>query len=242
MIRSDFADIFEVKAKKVTRRGEIRTRWSADAQELATCYRHDDFSRSVQLTTRCQQSTMTYANGRLNFKVDLRPGGSWRTCLLYALADGDAWSPAPQKCISDYMRSSAIQVQRTWQASVLKIQTENRAFASAFAQAICDMASLRLPIADADQPQFVPAAGLPWFIALFGRDSLIISLQTAIVHPEFSLGALLVLASGRPQSKTITATPNLEKFCTSCGAASWRISTLFLIPLTTAAPMLRRSI
>ena len=36
----------------------------------------------------------------------------------------------------------------------------------------------------------LPAAGLPWFMALFGRDSLIISLQNAIVHPQFALGAL----------------------------------------------------
>jgi hypothetical protein len=31
--------------------------------------------------------------------------------------------------------------------------------------------------------QFVPAAGVPWFVALFGRDSLIVSLQNALVYP-----------------------------------------------------------
>jgi glycogen debranching enzyme len=41
---------------------------------------------------------------------------------------------------------------------------------------------------------FVPAAGLPWFVALFGRDSLIVSLQTMIVYPEFAAGTLKVLA------------------------------------------------
>ena len=41
---------------------------------------------------------------------------------------------------------------------------------------------------------FVPAAGLPWFVALFGRDTLIVSLQTMIVYPEFATGALEVLA------------------------------------------------
>jgi glycogen debranching enzyme len=56
------------------------------------------------------------------------------------------------------------------------------------------MSALRLPIEGTNHIQFVPAAGLPWFVALFGRDSLIISLQNAIVHPEFARGALLVLA------------------------------------------------
>ena len=33
---------------------------------------------------------------------------------------------------------------------------------------------------------FVPAAGVPWFVALFGRDSLIVSLQTMMVHAPFA--------------------------------------------------------
>ncbi len=40
----------------------------------------------------------------------------------------------------------------------------------------------------------MPAAGLPWFVALFGRDSLIVSLQNALVYPDFARGALDVLA------------------------------------------------
>jgi glycogen debranching enzyme len=47
---------------------------------------------------------------------------------------------------------------------------------------------------------FVPAAGLPWFVALFGRDSLIASLQNMIVWPDFARGALDVL--GHWQAKT----------------------------------------
>jgi glycogen debranching enzyme len=40
----------------------------------------------------------------------------------------------------------------------------------------------------------VPAAGVPWFVALFGRDGLIVSLQTAIVYPGFARAALDALA------------------------------------------------
>jgi glycogen debranching enzyme len=36
---------------------------------------------------------------------------------------------------------------------------------------------------------------MPWFVALFGRDSLIVSLQTMLVYPEFARGALAVLGS-----------------------------------------------
>ena len=193
-IRSDFADIFEVKGKNVTRRGEIRSDWSAATQELTTTYQHEDFSRALKVTASGQHSPMSYANGRLSFNIELQPGASWHTCLLYAFANGDNWSTAPKKCVDDYMSSEAARAQKLWKESVLKVETDNNTFATAFAQAVDDMSALRLPIEGTDQMQFVPAAGLPWFVALFGRDSLIISLQTAIVHPEFARGALRVLA------------------------------------------------
>jgi glycogen debranching enzyme len=137
---------------------------------------------------------MSHANGRLSFNIELQPGASWHTCMHYAFANGDSWSLAPKKCVDDYVNSGAATAQKLWKDSVLKVETNNDIFASAFAQAVDDMSALRLPIAGTDQMQFVPAAGLPWFVALFGRDSLIISLQNAIVHPEFARGALVVLA------------------------------------------------
>ena len=45
-----------------------------------------------------------------------------------------------------------------------------------------------------DHLEFVPAAGVPWFLALFGRDSLTVSLQNAMVHSSFARGALEVLS------------------------------------------------
>ena len=193
-IRSDFADLFEVKGKKVTRRGEITSDWSAAAQELTNTYQHEDFSRSIKVVANDQHSTMSYANGRLSFNIELQPGGAWHTCLLYVFANGDSTSTAPKQCVGDYVTSDAVRAQKLWQVSVLKVETTNDAFSTAFAQAVDDMSALRLPVQGTDHMQFVPAAGLPWFVALFGRDSLIISLQNAIVHPEFAGGALLVLA------------------------------------------------
>ena len=75
----------------------------------------------------------------------------------------------------------------------------NEEFYRFYHQAIEDMAALRLPVEGTDHMVFVPAAGLPWFVALFGRDSLIVSLQNMIVYPEFARGAMDVL--GRYQAK-----------------------------------------
>ncbi len=57
------------------------------------------------------------------------------------------------------------------------------------------MAGLRLPVDGTHHLEFTPAAGLPWFVALFGRDSLIVALQTALVYSDFARGALDVLGA-----------------------------------------------
>ena len=82
-----------------------------------------------------------------------------------------------------------------WLQNVVKIQTSNEEFYRLFRQALEDMAALRLPIAGTDHMVFLPAAGLPWFVAPFGRDSLIVSLQNTLIYPEFARGALEVLGS-----------------------------------------------
>jgi glycogen debranching enzyme len=78
---------------------------------------------------------------------------------------------------------------------VSKIETSNEEFYRLFRQALEDMAALRLPIAGTDHLVFLPAAGLPGFVAPFGRDSLIVSLQNTLIYLEFAQGALEILGT-----------------------------------------------
>jgi glycogen debranching enzyme len=56
------------------------------------------------------------------------------------------------------------------------------------------MAALRLP-KGIDHTVFLPAAGLPWVVAPFGHDNLIVSLQNMLIYPEFARGALEIQGS-----------------------------------------------
>jgi glycogen debranching enzyme len=197
-IRSDFADVFDVKAKRDIRRGHINSDWAAARQTLRTTYRNADFSRSVAVAIGRSDSPAVFANGRLSFEVKLLPQGQWHCCLLYGFDDGDKWYHAPKDCAIDAHTSPQAQAHRDWRQTVLKLRTSNEEFYRFYHQAIDDMAALRLPIAGTDHMVFLPAAGLPWFMAPFGRDSLIVSLQNILVYPEFARGSLDVL--GRWQS------------------------------------------
>jgi glycogen debranching enzyme len=193
-IRSDFADLFEVKSGHIVRRGRITTEWLDDKSELKTIYRNQDFYREMTILTRQTGSRPVYANGRISFGIDLPPGAAWHCCLLYEPGDGKVRFKAPENCIGSSHQSTVGRGLEKWRKAVLKIRTSNEEFYRFFCQAIEDMAALRLPIEGTDHMRFVPAAGIPWFVALFGRDSLIASLQNAIVYPDFACATLDVLA------------------------------------------------
>jgi len=194
-LRCDFADLFEVKSGHFVRRGRIVTDWSEQEQRLTTTYRNQDFFREVAVTAHHSDSPAVYANGRITFDVELAPSGTWHSRLAYDLADSEQRYMAPDECARDGKESQSTNRLADWQREVLEVRSSNDAFRRLFRQATDDMAALRLPIQVAGHMRLVPAAGLPWFVALFGRDSLIVSLQTALVHPGFARGTLEVLGS-----------------------------------------------
>ena len=197
-VRSDFADLFEVKSGRIVRRGRITTEWSQKARRLSTHYRNQDFRREVAISIRRSATRPVYANGRISFEIELQPGERWHACLLYEVSDGKTVCAAPVGCIGRALDSEFARNLRDWQKRALKVTTGNEEFYRFYHQSLEDMAALRLPTEGADHMAFVPAAGVPWFVGLFGRDSLIVSLQNAMVYPDFARGALDVL--GRLQA------------------------------------------
>jgi glycogen debranching enzyme len=194
-LRCDFADVFEVKSGRIVRRGRITTEWSERRQHLCTTYRNGDFSRAVTISPAHSPTRAVYANGRLSFEVGLEPGEAWHCCLLYMLTDGDRHFASSTDCVGHSRKSHHVETMADWLRNVVKIHTSNEEFYRLFRQALEDMAALRLPIAGTDHMVFLPAAGLPWFVAPFGRDSLIVSLQNTLIYPEFARGALEILGS-----------------------------------------------
>jgi glycogen debranching enzyme len=190
-LRCDFADTFEVKSKHIVRRGQISTSWDNDLQILSNSYRNQDFERSVTVTA--VHAKALYANGRITFGIELAPGASWHCCLLYELGDCGESIAAPTDCVAHNAGGRHAESLRDWQSRVLSIATLNEEYYRFFHQAIEDMAALRLPVGGGDDMVFMPAAGLPWFMAPFGRDSLIVSLQNITVYPDFARGALQML-------------------------------------------------
>lgn len=194
--RSDFADIFEVKAKNILARGETESTWKEC--KLTTEYCNGSFYRSLIAKPDRADSQPRYANGRLLFDVQIDPGQTWHTCLNFTAVcstkTGHRIVLEPQNTCDTPHHTEAKQISDDFLAQATKLKSSNAAIADYYHQALVDMSALRIEVEDNGHHFWMPAAGIPWFVAVFGRDSVVTSLQTLAVSPEFARGTLVRLA------------------------------------------------
>ncbi|MEA5515818.1 glycogen debranching N-terminal domain-containing protein [Nodularia sp. UHCC 0506] len=192
---SDFADIFEVESQQCVRRGHIETRWREPENQLETSYKNDTFYRCLIYKPCNFTSQPHYANGRITFEISLEPSQTWHACCKYHLIDHKHLREAVDFCYENMINPITIntEIERLhcqWRDSVTGIVCGNEDVMRLYRQSVEDLGSLRLYDYDFEPDIWLPAAGVPKFVTLFGRDSLIISLQNMIVHPGFARGAL----------------------------------------------------
>jgi glycogen debranching enzyme len=193
-IRSDFADLFEVKSHKFVRRGRIETDLDKAAGELRISYTNRDFRRTMICRLVKSDSPLHYANGRFTFELALPPGGRWHTCCDYVLVQDERVREPVYGC--EYLAGDTVldDLQRQWQRRATRLTSANEDVYRLYRQSVEDMGALRLYDMDFAPDVWLPAAGVPWFVTVFGRDSLIVSLQNMLVSPGFARGALRKLA------------------------------------------------
>lgn len=202
-LRSDFADLSEVRANKIVQRGEQETQWHARKHQLCTTYKHKDFHRAVIYQLSHVDSPVSYANGRLIFEIELDINEKWQACGDLMLEHGQQIKkPSAGSCSYGQKRTSLGETsndtfgkkQEEWLARCTTITTPHNDLYRMYRQAISDMGALRIYDMDVSDEAWVPAAGVPWFVTLFGRDSLTVSFQNMLVSPGFARGALKRLA------------------------------------------------
>ena len=186
-IDSDFADIFDVAVPRLIRRGVIQSRWYPTRRELRTSYANRTFRRGLVMAVERPGSAPQWANGRLSFAVRLEPGQAWHTCLKWLPMLGARRRPTTLACNAITQDRAGFHPPKLARVG---IHTPNLTVGAAWRQSVRDMEALRLEDDGIGRGVFIPAAGIPWFVTLFGRDSLIVSMQSISGYPEFAAGAL----------------------------------------------------
>jgi glycogen debranching enzyme len=196
---ADFADLFEVKdalAKKGESYAEVR------GEELVLGYRREDFVRETRISST---GAPELSPGALVFRVTIPAKSEWSTCIDVRPVVESARDPKYRHGETE-ARPNIGESLAEWLADAPKLDSDWDPLPHIRRRSLVDLAALRFFVDDI-LPQLpgasVPAAGLPWFMALFGRDSLITSYQALPFVPELAATTLRVLAAlqGRKEDR-----------------------------------------
>ena len=203
-VDADFADQAETSGER-EQRGETSRRWEQNGVgQLVLDYRAAHGSarieRALVLRVAHAGSIPEWEDGRLGFAVELAPGGTWHACVeLVPHVEGQAMQPL-------YGCRSFGGIQNRYDARddlFLRTATgfEGRergtltsVVVGALERAKRDLAALRLYDLDHGERAWTMAAGLPLYVALFGRDTLTAAWMAGLAAPDMMRGTLPELA------------------------------------------------
>jgi glycogen debranching enzyme len=188
---ADFADLFEVKDGVVAER-EIT--YSHDDGTLTLAYERGGFQRSV--TISASRAAEVTPQG-FAYLLALEPGEQWATTFTvtpHAAQPGIAFARREPRGTPAQLRVSKAAELQEWLARAPALQAQDAALMRTYSASLSDLGALRMH-PDPMEGATLPAAGLPWFMALFGRDSLITSFQALPYLPGLAATTLRVLAA-----------------------------------------------
>jgi len=185
-VESDFADLFEVK-DALKKKGEYY-RHIRDGQ-LVLGYTRDQFSRETIISSTVVPTEIN--DDSVRFRITVPGKQEWHLRLSVTPVTGEVVNlPKFNTGAGDTLRTNLTE----WLANAPTMTAYPDAIRQAYNRNLVDLAALRF------HPEIlpgkcIPAAGLPWFMALFGRDSIITSYQMLPFIPELSATTLRVLAT-----------------------------------------------
>jgi glycogen debranching enzyme len=190
---SDFADIFAVKEHDFTLGDPAHAKAlppSAQAQwnggGSVTFADGDDRTHVV-----FSHPGENVSDALVAWKVALPPRESWELRVEVLVAPGEA----PHLELRPTFGGEASHVRESlvaWRLRVPQVNSSWDPLQRVFERSVSDLAALRMHASG--ELGKLPAAGMPWFMTVFGRDTIITCLQTLIFGPELARTALQALA------------------------------------------------
>ena len=183
-IGCDFADLFEVK-DSLQKKGEFY--FKLRERRLGLGYKRDSFVRETLFSSSTPITEGT--KDGVVFRMTVQPKSAWNTKLQVTPVTGETvHRPKFATKAGSAMRHDL----KKWleQAPTMTCHPEA---VRLYTRSLLDIAALRFR-PDSMPERSLPAARLPWFMALFGRDSLITSYQMLPFDQELAATTLRALA------------------------------------------------
>lgn len=186
-IDADFADLFEVKDRSTPPRLGVARIARSDGVSLA--YERNDFQRGLHVSITPRSFAQTVVGSQILLDVTLEPRREIKLCV-HAVPEVDG------RRVEFVGDPHAVDDDSSPSRDRVRIRADAR-LSECFEQGITDLERLAMP--STNGAPYI-AAGAPWFLALFGRDTLVTALMTGLAGSSAALGALEAL--GRLQAHT----------------------------------------
>jgi glycogen debranching enzyme len=187
-VAADFADQFELRTGRTYDKPGGSHSVSTDGGALTLTYRRDGWCRRTVVTA---DPPPVVEVDRLQWMIELPPGG---TVAIRLVAGPVLAQPrAPVALVEATVADAASFV------DVELPEVDVPGLTACARQGLADLAALRVP-APGRPDLRVPGAGVPWFLTLFGRDSLLCSLFALPYRPELAAATLRALAATQGRS------------------------------------------
>jgi glycogen debranching enzyme len=189
---SDFADLFEVK-DALKKQGSYFSRVSG--QTLVLGYQRETYGRETWIS--CSVPAAVDEHG-FTFTVTLPGHGEWSAELDVVASEGsgDTGHDGPVGIRGQGRRKVRPDMARgleKWLHAAPRLECDWQPLESIYRRCLTDLAALRFSTLTMPG-RSLPAAGLPWFMTIFGRDSIFTSLQALPFNSELAATTLLALA------------------------------------------------
>ena len=199
-IENDFADIFSVKAYDFALGDPEHAKplppsvpavYEADDNQFVFSVSDNGFHGLTQVVLSERGEAH---DSKVTYRIELEPRATWRLRAdVIPAPDGHrtAVQLAERRFGEELARVRASLA--AWRLRVPQLRASWEDLSHSFGQSVADLSSLRMD----EDPRLggqLPAAGMPWFMTVFGRDTLITCLQTLLFGPELAQNALAVLA------------------------------------------------
>jgi glycogen debranching enzyme len=188
--QADFADMFVVRGAQPGKRGKLHAlRWEGDT--LSCAYDGAD-GRRRSAAIQFSPPPDEHHGGELAYHVSLQGRGGWTLLITTTLHEEGEADQDPRA--SRAQDSAIVALQSTGQGAAgkgMRVTTSSAMFNNILSRSIRDLHMLAMR--QAGNAFF--AAGVPWYVALFGRDSLVTALQMAAFDPYIARETLRVHAT-----------------------------------------------
>ncbi|MCX5070292.1 glycogen debranching protein [Micromonospora lupini] len=189
----DFADLFEIKKAGRSRLADIRRTHLSDGSALRFSYQNSHWSAGT--TVEANPPADQVEGDGLIWDVHLGRGDTWG-CELRVLLNcqGADYQPA-SRTFGEAHDTGGDDVTSRWAANKPDLSADSELLRNVYHKSATDLMSMHIVKEINGQKVVLLAAGMPWFLTVFGRDTLVTAYQSISCGPDVARGALVTLAA-----------------------------------------------